>query len=270
MPKVKVNDIEMYYEVHGEGTPLVMIQGFASSSEAWSKLIIEHLSQSHKVIINDNRGTGQTSCPDTEYSIQLMAEDIIQLLSVLDLPHAHIAGFSMGGLIVQEIAYRRPDIVKSLIIGCSASNFNDANKEFYDWVKVFSEGKIPEQDGAWLLGMCYTPEYIRDYMEDIQKRALSTKYPTSPIGYHRHAQATINYEGCDWTSKYSGPCLVIAGELDRIVDVDIVREYAESIPGSELKILEGASHFLGIHEAPDLLVSTILEFTQKTRKERRD
>ena len=259
MPYVTVNNIEMYYEIYGEGTPLLLIMGYASSSEDWSPEMINMLSKKHLVITFDNRGTGRSSKPDVEYTIQDMAQDSISLLKSLNIPKAHIAGFSMGGMIAQEIAYQSPDTVKSLILGCTSSNFNKVSQEFYVYVKAFSEDRIPEKDPAWALGMCYTPKYIKENMAEIANRAASVEYPTPPVGRYRQAQATINYEGNDWVSKYSGPCLVLAGEHDPIVLLDSVRSFSGGIPGSVFKVLEDTSHIF-IREAPEETVSTILSF----------
>jgi pimeloyl-ACP methyl ester carboxylesterase len=74
MPKVRVKDIEMYYEIHGTGAPLMHIGGLAGDARAWARQI-EHLSKHYQVICFDNRGTGRTSCPDMSYSTKLFAED---------------------------------------------------------------------------------------------------------------------------------------------------------------------------------------------------
>jgi len=85
MPRIKVNDINMYYEIHGEGKPLVLIQGLgaeiSSITEGKGKSdYLDKLTQKHKVIAFDNRGAGRTDKPDVPYSIEMMAEDTIGLL----------------------------------------------------------------------------------------------------------------------------------------------------------------------------------------------
>ena len=79
MPKVRVNDIEMYYEIHGKGTPLVHIGGLAGDARTWIRQI-EHLSQHFQVLCFDNRGTGRTDCPDRPYSTKLFADDTVGLM----------------------------------------------------------------------------------------------------------------------------------------------------------------------------------------------
>ena len=123
MPKARIKDIEMYYEVHGTGTPLVHIGGLAGDARAWARQI-QHLSKHYQVICFDNRGTGRTSCPDMPYSTKLFAEDTVGLMDALGVDRAHIYGISMGGCIVQEIAINHPRRVLSLIINCSFAKFD--------------------------------------------------------------------------------------------------------------------------------------------------
>ena len=118
MPKVRVNDIEMYYEIHGKGTPLVHIGGLAGDARTWMRQI-EHLAQHFQVLCFDNRGTGRTDFPDRPYSTKLFADDTVGLMDEVGIERAHIYGISMGGGIVQEIAINHPDRTLSLVINCS-------------------------------------------------------------------------------------------------------------------------------------------------------
>jgi 3-oxoadipate enol-lactonase len=96
MPRVRVNDIEMYYETHGKGTPLVHIGGLAGDARTWTRQI-EHLAQYFQVLCFDNRGTGRTDCPDRPYSTKLFADDTVGLMDAVGIERAHIYGISMGG-----------------------------------------------------------------------------------------------------------------------------------------------------------------------------
>ena len=98
MPKVKVNDIEIYYKVKGEGESLVLIHGITGSTMNWLYQIPE-FSMHYKVIIYDIRGHGKTDKPKQKYSIKLFADDLRGLLNKLGIDKAHVLGVSMGGLI---------------------------------------------------------------------------------------------------------------------------------------------------------------------------
>ena len=93
MPMVKVNDINMYYETHGEGEALILISGNGAESSQW-KDMIPTFSKNYKVIPFDNRGAGRTDRPNMEYSMDMMANDVIGLMDALAIEKAHILGAS--------------------------------------------------------------------------------------------------------------------------------------------------------------------------------
>lgn len=95
MPHIKVNDISMYYEMHGKGEPIVFIAGFSVDHVAWFE-VVERFKDKYQVILFDNRGVGQTDVPDGPYSIEQMTDDVAALCSALGVPQAHFVGNSMG------------------------------------------------------------------------------------------------------------------------------------------------------------------------------
>jgi len=96
MPNVKVNGCSIYYEIHGQGPPLVMIMGLRRNIEWWYHQI-PVLSRYFKVIAFDNRGAGRSDKPVMDYSIQMFADDTATLMKTLGIGSAHIMGISMGG-----------------------------------------------------------------------------------------------------------------------------------------------------------------------------
>jgi pimeloyl-ACP methyl ester carboxylesterase len=105
----------MYYEIHGEGEPVVLIAGLNSDHTLY-RAIIPRLAESYQVVAFDNRGVGQTDKPDIPYSIEMMADDTAGLLNALGIEQAHILGTSMGGRIATALALQHPQQVKSLIL----------------------------------------------------------------------------------------------------------------------------------------------------------
>src|SRR5262245_54107488 len=120
MPRIEINDINLYYEIHGEGAPLLLIYGLAGRGAGFARQI-PALSERFRVIIFDNRGVGETDQPEEPYSIPQMADDAAGLLDALGIESAHVFGVSMGGMIAQELALRYPDSVKKLALGCTHS-----------------------------------------------------------------------------------------------------------------------------------------------------
>jgi 3-oxoadipate enol-lactonase len=115
MPTVLVNGIHLYYEVHGQGEPLVIIGGLSIDISEYP-LMIKDLASDFQVIAFDNRGAGRTDKPDSPYSIEMMADDTEGLLTSLGISQAHVLGFSMGGRIAIDFTLKHPEQVKSLIL----------------------------------------------------------------------------------------------------------------------------------------------------------
>ena len=96
MPKFTCNEIEIYYEIHGEGYPLVLIAGLGCDMSIWDP-ILDLLKRHFKIIIFDNRGVGRSSSPSQPYTISDMALDTWNLIAKLELHKPHVLGHSMGG-----------------------------------------------------------------------------------------------------------------------------------------------------------------------------
>jgi len=135
MPKVKTNNIETYYEIHGEGTPLVLLPGMGMCHKLWMPQI-EPLSQHFKVITYDIRGHGESDGSDGKYSIKLFANDLKTLLDELHVTKAHICGLSMGGLIAQQFIIDYPDMVDKLIIVGAFSHLGSKEKILAVYLKA--------------------------------------------------------------------------------------------------------------------------------------
>jgi len=116
MSQAKVNDINMYYDVQGEGFPLVMVMGFLGNANCWDPRMMLPLADRFKLIVLDNRGAGRTDISEREYSIKLFAQDTVGLMDALNIPRAHVLGISMGGMIAQEVALNYPKRVEKLIL----------------------------------------------------------------------------------------------------------------------------------------------------------
>ena len=120
MPTVHLpTGIDMYYESHGQGEPLVMLPSTAFPSDVWLPEQVPGLSQDLRLILPDLRGIGRTTKAGGAYSIELLAIDVMALLDHLDVRAAHVLGHSMGGRVALEMALDWPERVKSLVMAAS-------------------------------------------------------------------------------------------------------------------------------------------------------
>jgi pimeloyl-ACP methyl ester carboxylesterase len=120
MPKAKIGHIQLYYEEHGQGPPLVMILGLGQDIATW-RFQVPLLSQHVRLIVFDNRDSGQSSRCTKHYTTKSMARDVIALMDYLAIDRAHVLGTSMGGMIAQHAALMAPARLDSLILAGTTS-----------------------------------------------------------------------------------------------------------------------------------------------------
>jgi len=102
MPSFSRNGFSTYYEETGSGEPVVLICGLSADLQVW-RLQVPEFAKAYRVVTFDNRGAGRSDAPDEQYSIGQMADDLDQLLEHLKIERAHVVGWSMGGVIAQEL-----------------------------------------------------------------------------------------------------------------------------------------------------------------------
>lgn len=280
---ITVNDINVYYEIHGKGTPLLLIEGLGYASWMWFKQL-PAFSKKHTVVAFDNRGVGRTDKPDGAYSIQMMADDGAALLQALDIRSADVLGVSMGGFIAQELALRYPRIVKKLVLVSTSSGFRkEIFKGFEMWndfmtlwgfnSTLFDKGDIqsvpptvtvPEEamirEG---LSKAFTKEYLLSNKDDMDKIVkLQMEFPQPPYAWQRQFEAGMNFNADDRISDIRNATLVVAGREDSIVLPIESRKLAEKIPNARYVELEYSGHLLFIKEA-DKFNKIVLDFLEE-------
>lgn len=274
MPTVKVGDINIYYEIHGEGEPLLLIMGYSGNSRWWYPQI-PGLSREYQAIAFDNRGTGQSDKPDIPYTTETMAGDALGLLEALATDAAHIYGVSMGGMIAQEFALRYPDKVISLILGCTTpggpnSIMADAEAMTFLFDMERMKRLTPEEGAREMLPFLFTQEFIDKNPKLIEEFiAGMLEYNITPLhSYQRQGEAIMRFNAYDRLPQIKAPTLVIAGTADRLIPVENSRILASRIPNAELVILENVGHGF-FTEALEEANKAILDFLGRHRRFRR-
>lgn len=115
MPTLQLEDVALYYEESGEGTPVLVLHGLGSSGRDFER-VAPRLAARHRVLAPDVRGHGRSSKPAGDYSVALFAKDLAALCDRLGLSRLHVIGLSMGGMIAFQLAVDRPELVRSLVI----------------------------------------------------------------------------------------------------------------------------------------------------------
>lgn len=267
MATIKVGDISIYYETHGEGEALVLIMGLGGSSGQWFRQI-PGLSREYRVVAFDNRGAGQSDKPDVPYTMQMFAQDVAGLLDALAIDAAHIYGVSMGGMIAQEFALRYPKRVNSLILGCTTCGGRyttmpdeEAMTLLFDMERM--KRLTPEEATRETLPFLCSQEFI-DNNPDIVEQfiAKSVEYVTPPHGYMRQSEAIMGHDTYDRLPEIKAPTLVISGTADKLVPLENSRLLASKIPDAELVTVENVGHGF-FTEAAEEANKVILDFLKR-------
>jgi pimeloyl-ACP methyl ester carboxylesterase len=263
MATAKVGDINIYYEVHGEGEPLVLISGYASSSAVWT-LSTPIFSKEYRVVVFDNRGTGRSDKPDIPYTMDMMADDVVGLLDTIDIDAAHICGMSLGGF----IALRHPQRVISLVLACTncgGTHQIAADAEVVERVFDLERAQklTPEENLRVMFPFMCSQQFIDNNPDIIdQLAAKSTEYPTPLHGSIRQREAIASHDTYDRLPEINAPTLVISGDADTIVPVENSKLLADRIPDAELVIVGNMGHLFTL-EAADEFHKTVLDFIKR-------
>jgi 3-oxoadipate enol-lactonase len=264
MPKVRIGDIEMYYEVHGSGEPVVLIHGLSMDSSTWFNQV-PVLSQEYQVIVFDNRGVGQTDAPHAAYSTEMMADDAAALLKFLNLDSAHILGFSMGGMIAQTLALKYPELVKSLLLTATAARFPARAKHLVQiWLRMLNENVSLETSTRDSFLWVYTNGFF-EHDETVTasvNRALNHPYPLSTNGFAGQVAALMHHDTRSHISQISVPTLVLLGKDEILIPVEFSEELAAKIPKAELVILERGGHNCWM-EFPESFNQAVMQFLER-------
>lgn len=261
MSFAEVNGIKLYYEVHGKGHPLVLVNGFTNNRFIW-QFLLPFLTPHYQVIIFDNRGSGQSENTTPPYTIDLLAEDTIGLLRHLSLSNVFILGHSMGGAIVQQVCLSAPALVKRAVICSSFAKVPFLALFQIDTVRALFQSAI---DPKLILSNVLPWLYSTEFLQSEQKRTeildfmVKNPYPQSPIGYVGQGEAL---KQCDLTEKLSHiqiPCHVLVGNEDLFTPLNCSELLVKRIPKASLSILEGQGH-MTIVERPKEIAAIVQEF----------
>jgi pimeloyl-ACP methyl ester carboxylesterase len=262
MPKVAVNGLELYYEVEGDGEPVVLIPGFAAGRWIWFKQTAD-LSRKFRVIIFDPRGVSASDKPEGPQTIGLLADDVAHLLRTIGVSSAHIVGASFGGFVAQEFALKYPSMTRKLVLCCTS--FGGPNHIIPApetlMALASTKGLNSEERMRANLLLAFTPEFVRT--EEAEVDRIIHLRATNDVPEHIYLsqlQAAMNFNVESRLSEITSPTLVVSGDTDVIVPVQNSFNLVNKIPGAKLHIVKGGSHTFFIeqsHEFNQLLSAFI-------------
>lgn len=266
MPLLDRPGARIHWEKTGRGSPLLLIPGLGYASESNSR-IVPRLARRHTVIQVDNRGVGRSDVPpevpeslDDVITIQQMAADAAAVIEEVGLGPAHVAGWSMGGIIAQELALTQPQLVRSLVLGCTSPGGAAAVPFGPEVAAHLAElATLPAREAAERSAAIVYSESTPAKLvaEDIELRMAQ---PTSRVGYLAQLTAAGTFPGtASRLSRLRQPVLIVHGGADRLVPPENAYVLARLIPGAEVRVLPEAGHIL-LTDATDEIVEAMLGF----------
>ena len=263
MPHADLNGQRLYYEVQGEGDPLLAVMGLAGDTVAWA-LQVGEWSKTHRVVVFDNRDVGQSSYADGPYHVEDMASDTLALADHLELDRFHLVGLSMGGMIAQHIALRSPERVRTLTLAVTmggAGSYGQArSKMLADAAAHMSREQQVDSLLAWTMSEDFfaNPQsvtWLRNMM-------LSNPHAQDVEGFRRQLDAIGRFDVRDRLGEISTPTHVVGAEHDVLVPPWKSTELADLIPGAKLTMLPRAPHMVSIENA-ELFNRAVLGFIRE-------
>ncbi len=269
MPYAKVNGVDIYYEVIGEGEPVVLLNGIFMNTKSWFYQYTV-LSRKYKVVLHDLRGQWKSGKPRDRdsYSIEIHADDLRRLLDYLGIAQVHLVGTSYGGEIALKFTVKYPDYVRDLVIITAASEIHldlklvalrwleaaktkDPYKFVLSWINdVYSDGFLNKMGWSFVekLVNTYSAGFDYDAAVFLLESFLELeKNPLTPI-----------------LSEINVPTLVVAAEKDRVKPVKYSRIIVEKIRDSRLVVIDNAGHAV-VLEKPELVNTLIIGFIEKNK-----
>jgi pimeloyl-ACP methyl ester carboxylesterase len=266
VPRAKVNDIQLYYEVHGQGEPLVLIMGLGGSTSGWD-MQIPTFSREFQVVAFDNRGAGRSDKPASRYTIRLFADDTAGLMDALGIASAHVYGQSMGGFIAQELALSHPQRVRTLVLGSTSCGGPQVVAASPGHIALMASLPTlrPQEAAEKSLSLLYSAEFIARSRQELIARFLVEAELRPPLdAFGRQVQAAMRHNAYDRLPQIRCPTLIISGSDDKIVPAGNSRVLAERIPNAELVVLPKAGHGYLVECAEESNV-IVLDFLRRHR-----
>lgn len=257
---IDVNDIKVCYDDCGKGEiPIIFIHGFPFDKLMWQPQL-DLFGKNYRVIAYDIRGFGKSTIGSAQGSINLFADDLVKFMDGLEIKKAIVCGLSMGGYILLNAIIRYPQRFDAIILSdtqCIADSF-EAKEKRKKAISQIVAGKINDFALGFIANIFSdeTKKTKGDVVEKIKRTILSTRAEavTATLSVLAERQNL-----CSSISQIEVPTLIICGEQDIVTPVEQAEFLHDTIPNSQLKIIENAGHMSNL-EKPDEFNMHIVEF----------
>ena len=256
MAVLRVRDVDLYYEIAGEGQPLLLVHGLGSSTRDW-ELQVAFFSPDYRVIAFDVRGHGRSDKPPGPYSIPLFADDTAELIRSLGIARAHVMGISMGGMIAFQLAVDAPELVKSLVIVNSAPEL--ILRSFKERVRFLQRLLVVRLLGMRKMGEVLSARLLpKPEHQDLRRKFVERWAQNDKRAYLDSLWALVGWSVAEHLSEIKAPTLVVAADED-YSPVSVKQAYVGRMPHAELVMIADSRHATPV-EQPEAFNKVVAAF----------
>ena len=259
MPTVQANGTDIYYEIVGEGEPLVLIPYLAADQACYAFQIADY-SKYFSCYTVDLRGAGLSGKPEGTYTTELLADDVAAFMQAAGLDRAHVFGLSLGGAVGMWLAAKHPARVKSLCLTSAWDRSDPFLRAAVESWRIMAQGlgSVTEMVIKGIFPWCFTPELYASRPEYIDSLAEFVRgRPMPPVdAFLRQSAAVLAHDAHEVLGSIQAPTLVTFGRYDLVCSTRFAGPLTEAIPDTELIVFEDCSH------AP--IYENVEEFNGKT------
>jgi len=259
VPYVQANDIELYYEVQGEGEPLVLIPYLAADQACYAFQVAEYAKRFTCYTV-DLRGAGLSAKPEGEYTTELLAEDVAAFMTAVGVTSAHVSGLSLGAATGMWLAAKYPSLVKSLSLHSAWTATDPFLRVVVEGWRTIARALDSTTDMViqGIFPWCFTPELYAAKPEYVDSLAAFVRSrPMPPVdAFLRQSEAVLGHDATGALGLIEAPTQITFGDRDAVTSTRFAGPLTEAISGSELVIFEGCAH------AP--IYENVAEFNART------
>jgi 3-oxoadipate enol-lactonase len=260
MPTAALERLNIHYRWEGEGEQtVVLVNGLADDLETWSGQVPALVRAGYRVLRFDNRGVGLSDKPAGPYTTAMFAADTKALVDHLQIDGFHMLGVSMGGMIAQEYALAHPGDLRSVTLACTYAAPGPFCSRMFDlWadtVNVMGVPTVMRDVTLW----AFTPEFFETRPDDLAEFETAMRYIDQPIpAYLAQLNSIQTHDARARLASLNVPTLVLAGETDILIPVELSRRLHSLIPGAAWATTRGGHACLW--EYPDEFNDAFIAF----------
>lgn len=249
---VSANDLQIYFEIYGEGESLLLLHGGADCSKWWAPHL-DHFSKYYQVITIDGRGHGKTLNGKNKFDYKDEAEDVAAFINKIGLNKPFVCGYSHGGQVALELGINHPELSKALVIGGACYQITESYTNWFNTFGIYGPGNVDYEHVEK-----NNPDFITKFKQLHSFQGESSYWKNLLFGLSKLYFKPLNYKEEDF-KKIVVPTLILAGDRDPFVPVEQSVNLFRWIDKAELSISPNTTHSF----PPDHFSKIVLDFLMR-------